>query len=328
MFRRRNENLPYTIGILLSLFVHIAGIVVSIVVLESRRAEASLAPQVFTVTLEGGEKLGGISQVPKSSEKQKVLPDVPNEASVPESEPEPEPEQAAEETEAPVEAKKIESPTAIEELEKKKQEEELKKKKAEEQKRKEAEAKKNKEAEAKRKKAEEKKRKAAEAKKKREQEKKRKAEEAKKKKEAEERAKRDRDRKLAEAIKRAANRYEGESANAGGQGFGAARTGGKGMGGGTLESLEFISYRNELESHIKSGWHWLPGAKRLNAVVRVNILPTGAIQNATIVKSSGRDDFDDSILRAVYKASPVPPAPSHLYKRFQDVRITFDSHQN
>lgn len=312
MQRQQNKTTSYLIGILLSLFAHVACVVIAVVALENKSAQAVLAPEVFTVTLEPGEKLGGINQVPKEGAKaQKVLPDAPPAADEPVKKAEPA-------------AKKIEAPTAVEDIEKKKQDEQ-KKKEAELKKKQEAE-KKRKEVEAK-KREDEKRKKEAEAKK-READQKRKEEAAKRKREEEARAKAERDRKLRQAIERSASRYEGESTNAGGEGFGAARTGGSGMGGGTLESIEFISYRNALEAHIKGGWHWLPGAQQLRAIVRVTILPTGAIQNAAILQSSGRDDFDDSILRAVYKASPVPPAPAHLYKRFQDVRITFDSHQN
>ena len=97
------------------------------------------------------------------------------------------------------------------------------------------------------------------------------------------------------------------------------------MGGGTLASLEFITYRNKLEDHIKRGWHWLSSSEQLVAQVVVYILPTGVVRDAQIVQSSGRSDFDESALRAVFKASPVPPAPEGLYDKFREVRITFDS---
>ena len=120
--------------------------------------------------------------------------------------------------------------------------------------------------------------------------------------------------------------YSGESANAGGSGFGAANLGGKGMGGGTLASAEFIAYMNALEHHIKSNWRWgLPTPRVLRAQVLIFILPNGVVKSANISASSGNQKFDDSVLRAVHKASPVPPASPKLYQRFREVRITFDS---
>jgi colicin import membrane protein len=303
--RSKPEGISYFVGFLGSFFAHLVGVIFVIGVLEHRAAQASKPQEVFTVSLEGGEKLGGISQVPKSKKKQ--VPSAIPEKKVAKKEPKPE----------PIVKKKaqVESPTVVENLEKKK--------KAALKKKKEAEQKKKKEAKRKRKlaakKRAEKAKKAAEAK-----------EAAKQRERRKIQAKKDREKKLQEAISRArnnTNNYQGESANAGGQGFGAAKLGGKGMGGGTLESLQFIAYRNQLEDHIKGGWHWLAGGDRLKVQVLVMILSDGQIQSARITSASGRDDFDKSVLRAVYKASPVPVAPKALYDRFREVRITFDSHQ-
>jgi colicin import membrane protein len=185
------------------------------------------------------------------------------------------------------------------------------------------------------------------AKKKAEKEAKEKAEkEAKAKAEAEKKAKAEREKELKKAIEQAKNRaaagtgagntaevaggqgaksnYLGESANVGGEGFGAAKLGGKGMGGGTLANVEFVAYRNALERHIKGGWHWITGADRLIAQVLVNIDKDGKITSATIVVSSGSVPFDESVLRAIRKASPVPAAPEHLYEQFKSIRMTFD----
>ena len=280
-------------GFLASLVAHLLGAVVVIMVLESTAARAARPPEVFTVTLEGGTKLGGVDTVPKViGKKPKALP----------NQHEPTKEEKAVKPKA---EKKLTAPSVVDDVEKKRKEKELAKKAAE----------KKKEAEAK-KKAESKKKQAELAKKRAEEEK------AKKKAQEEERKKR-----LDEAISRAKTRYEGESYNAGGEGLGAAALGGQGMGGGTAASLEFVAYGNQLKEHIKSGWRWLAGQEQLQAQVLVNILPSGVIQDASIARSSGNRKFDDSVLRAVYKSSPVPPAPARLYSHFKEVRITFDSHQ-
>ena len=95
---------------------------------------------------------------------------------------------------------------------------------------------------------------------------------------------------------------------------------------GTLQSLEFVAYTQALKNHIKSQWHWMPTATRFVAQVQITILPSGVVQDARIVSSSGSGNFDDSVLRAVYKSSPVPLPPQNLYQQFREVRITFDSH--
>lgn len=296
-----SESPSFIEGAVVSFILHVLLIVIAVIALETNDAIAVKRPQVYTVTIEGGKKLGGVSQVPKKgsakSEKKSVQPDKAT--------------------------KKIEKPSVVEEREKKKAEE--KKKNEAEKKRKALEEKKKKQkAESERKKKQEEKRKAEEAKKKAERDKKA-AEEAAARKVEQERA--NREKLLEEARQKALERSQGESANAGGVGVGAASLGGKGFGGGVLQSPEFIAYRNALESHIKSGWHWVRGNKRLQVQVVMRILPEGALTGIELVESSGNAAFDDSVLRAVYKASPVPVPPESVYEHFRFLRITFDSHE-
>ncbi len=299
---RHAEAVPFFIGILFSLISHLLGVILFLALVEQREAAATRAPEVFSVTLEGGEVLGGTSQAPKPNlkEDKKVLPHVPRE----------EESKAEESTEKKEAEKKLETPSVVEDpqkiLEERKRKEEAEKKKVELEK----------------KKIEEEKKKKEEAKKKADEAKKKKEELAKK-----EQERKLRNKKLQDAIKNAARRYEGESADAGGTGFGAARLGGKGMGGGTLQSAEFIAYQSELKRHIKSGWHILPGKDKLRAQVLLSMLPDGTVRNAEVVGSSGSAPFDESALRAVYKASPLPVPPQGLYEQFREVRITFDSEE-
>ena len=307
MGSNRQKDVNFMYGFWTSMFVHVFFFAFTIVVLENQAANAPKPQEVFTVTLEGGERLGGINQVPpdeqqRSAPKEQVL------EGDPEPEPEPEPETAQ---------KQIEAPTALEE--KRKEEE---KKEKEELKKKEDAEKKKAEDLKKKKEAEEKKKEEAEARKKAAEEKKRSDEEAKKKAASDKKA---RDQKFNEMIRRAKGGYAGESYDAGGRGIGAAALGGKGMGGGQLASLEFIAYRNQLENHIKKGWSWIQTGDNLVAQVQIVIEKDGTIRHVSIAAPSGNARFDDSVTRAVYKASPVPPPPARLYDRFREVRITFDT---
>lgn len=306
MRKTAQEKLAYFIGILTSFVVHLVLAVLAIVAFERSAATASRPVEIFTVTLEGGERLGGITQIPKADAKEVKPPEI-------DALPEDEPEDGSEEEDSGSDTeKKLESPSVVEDpeavLAKKRAEEEAKKKEEADKKRKEEEAKK--------KAAEEKRKKAEAEKKKKEEEKKAKA-----------RERRRRKKRLADAAKRFRTGYQGESYDAGGTGFGAARTGGSGMGGGTLASVEKIAYQAELQEHVKAGWRWLPGGKRLRARIRVGILPSGIIQSVRIEQSSGNANFDDSVVRAVRKASPVPPPPEKYYGDFSDVRFWFDSHE-
>ena len=331
MSQSQQTKSSYSWGVVISLFIHVFFAACGLVSFEGQSSTFVAPPtEIFSVTLEGGEKLGGISQLPQveNAGKAPLAPLINTE----QSEPAPEPKNESQDKKL-----KIESPTAIEDDSRIREEEERKRKEAKEK------------AEREKKLAEEKKKK--EEKEKAEKEKaeaekkaKEKAEkEAKEKAEAEKKAKEAREKELKKALENAKNKaesgsgtaktgpksnYLGESANAGGEGFGAAKLGGHGMGGGTQASIEFIAYRNALEKHIKSGWRWITGTNKLTNTILIKIEPTGKIESAVILTPSGNKFFDESALRAIIKSSPVPEPPASLYQQFKEVRITFDSADN
>lgn len=125
-------------------------------------------------------------------------------------------------------------------------------------------------------------------------------------------------------LQQATQRYLGESTDAGGKGFGAAKLGGNKMGGGVVRPPEFFVYQQLLKRHVKGGWTWFDTSAELVAQVTFAISERGELSNIVLAKSSGNSGFDDSVLRAVRKASPVPPPPASVYEFFKEVRITFD----
>lgn len=126
-------------------------------------------------------------------------------------------------------------------------------------------------------------------------------------------------------LQAALQRYLGESSDAGGKGFGAARVGGTGMGGGVVRPPEFFVYEKIVRSKIKEAWRWYDVNSTLITVISFDIEPDGVIKNIRLVKSSGESSYDESVLRAAAKASPLPPPPRSVYEQyFKSVRITFD----
>lgn len=314
------KDTSFRTGILVSFLGHLIIAVGAFLLFANRLSNAAELTPVYTVTLEGGTKLGGVSQVPKDSKKKELL-------TPPTSEPV-ETEKETAKAKQKAERAKVEAQKKLDQDLIRLEKEKAAKKKREEAKRRQAEK-------EKKRKAEEKKRKEAEAKKKAEQErlaklKKKKQEAERRKKEAAKKKlldKKNREARFADTLRKARQKaYQGESANAGGEGFGAASLGGQGTGGGTLASAEFIAYMNALENHIKSGWRWgLSSRRSLIAKVSMQISRNGDILRAKIVKASGNSQFDDSVIRAVRKSSPVPRAPARLYSKFREVSITFDS---
>lgn len=323
-------NFGFLTGVFISLLAHLIVLTIALLVLEHSSHRAWAKSEVFTVTLEGGPRLGGISQAPEegAGKRKKVLPIHTPAEDVDKGKPEQREtiedkirDQSTPPPFQPVPERKLTSPSVVEDPEKV-----LALRRAEEQKR--ALQEKQKREEEKKKRDEERKKKQQqEEEKQKEQERLKKLEEKQKEEQEKKKHEKRRDLSIQAAIKAAQNRYKGESADAGGgEEFGAAKHGGKGMGGGTPVGAEFLAYRNELNRHIKSGWHWLPGGPRLTARILIVILPSGEIQKFDILQSSGNESFDESALRAIEKASPVPAPPQALYEAFfHQVTLTFDS---
>jgi colicin import membrane protein len=316
-------------GLVLSFILHSLGIGLSLLVFSRAHANLEKDPVVFTVTIEGGEVLGGVGKVPtkgKETEKLKkgLTPEEALEVKQKKEEvlKEKEVEQKKEEVKTePVPEKELEKPSLVEEVAKRKLEKELQDKKIEEEKKK-IEDKKVEEQKKKEKEEEKKKKIEEDQKKKIQEEIKNKQKEA----EAKEKEKKDRDKRLSDLARQIKSKqYEGESVNAGGEGFGAARLGGQAGGGGTLAPYAKVAYQNELQEHVKAGWRWMLRTDRLRTLVRVKIEANGNIADVRIEQSSGNSNFDDSVVRAVRKASPVPAPPKEFFNDFSDVRFWFDS---
>ncbi len=225
---------------------------------------------IYSVTVEAGQNLGGVSQVAKDDKKTPLAPH----KKVAKEEKEDPKVKAAEKTKA--EKEKKEKEKAEISLKEKQKEEKLKKEKELEKKKQAA----KKEADA-----------AAE---------------------------------LNKQLEKAMQRYKGESTDAGGKGFGAGALGGKGMGGGVLLPPEALAYRDALKEAIKEGWRWYDTNSALVTTVVFDIAENGVISQVSVSTSSGNREFDDSVLRAIYKASPVPAPPEKVYQYFKRVRMVFD----
>ncbi|MGI6680798.1 MAG: cell envelope integrity protein TolA [Bdellovibrionota bacterium] len=341
----------FVAGLILSVCAHLslfllAALRISNVKLEHKINEPMV---VYSVSIEGGKRLGGIAQVSKTGKKEPLVPYKNVEstnAPAPKLEASGKAEVSIKDT-AKEEAEK-KAKALKEQAEKEKAEISLREEKAKEEKRLQEEKAKKAKAEAERQ-AKEKAAKEEAAK-----------QEAAKKEAAKKEAERQAREQASKATKGASNkntsnknarpdgvvggtgtgsgtanldtklqkalqRYLGESSDAGGVGFGAAKvTGGDGMGGGVVRPPEFFEYKDVLVKHIKANWNWFDTSKPYKAQVQMSIDPKGNITKHSITTSSGNGRFDQSLLRAIEKSSPVPAPPSNVYEFFKDVRVIFD----
>lgn len=106
-------------------------------------------------------------------------------------------------------------------------------------------------------------------------------------------------------------------------GVSSAGEGGEGAGDARVNA-----YYREIWLRIRAQWA-LPGGmlprEPLESVISIVILRTGAIVEAKFEKTSGNRYFDESAMKAVQKANPLPPMPAWLNGNSLNVGIRFHS---
>ena len=122
---------------------------------------------------------------------------------------------------------------------------------------------------------------------------------------------------------------KGQPLSAGsGEGLGAQSLGKGGVGGdGVLKSVEYIRYVNYMQATLKGNWAWAGPKRNLKALVRFGVKENGEITGVKIVQSSGDPLYDESVLRAVRKSSPLTAPPENHRKEFADVEYSFQPDQ-
>jgi TonB family protein len=85
-------------------------------------------------------------------------------------------------------------------------------------------------------------------------------------------------------------------------------------------------YAAVAEEHIKGNWRFarIGGSRNLVVQVEVEIDATGRIVGSRILRSSGREDFDHSALRAVEDTRQLPEPPS---ARIRTLIVDFNLHE-
>jgi len=103
-----------------------------------------------------------------------------------------------------------------------------------------------------------------------------------------------------------------------------ASTGGASSG---VMSIKFKIYYNLLWQRIRSVWvlpeEALGGKKNLETIIAIRIARDGQIEDIQFEKKSGNPYLDESALRAIKKANPLPPLPSDIEGDTFDVGVRF-----
>ena len=110
---------------------------------------------------------------------------------------------------------------------------------------------------------------------------------------------------------------------------GAVETGETGTGGASsgFMSIKHKMYYNLIWQRIRSAWVLSEGAlggkKDLETIIAIRIGKDGRIEDIQFEKKSGNAQLDESALRAIKKANPLPPLPPGFEGDKFDVGVRF-----
>lgn len=110
---------------------------------------------------------------------------------------------------------------------------------------------------------------------------------------------------------------------------GAIETGEAGTGGASsgFMSIKHKMYYNLIWQRIRSAWVLpegaLGGKKDLETIIAIRIAKDGRIEDIQFEKKSGHPQLDESALRAIKKADPLPPLPPGFEGDKFDVGVRF-----
>jgi len=87
---------------------------------------------------------------------------------------------------------------------------------------------------------------------------------------------------------------------------------------------EFDQYLEQARKRVEANWKYPGKSENLQAAVKFNLDRAGRVSDLELTSSSGRKEFDASVLEAVRSASPFPPLVSILKKsEVREVQMNF-----
>lgn len=90
----------------------------------------------------------------------------------------------------------------------------------------------------------------------------------------------------------------------------------------TNDSPELIAYRLMVNQRIQSHWEWNREVSGQRVKLILSIAADGKVSNVRILKSSGEEVFDESVLAAIEHSSPVPPPPQAILDQVKDLQLS------
>ena len=141
----------------------------------------------------------------------------------------------------------------------------------------------------------------------------------------------EREVKSEQHLDRALSKLESSAADtreeAGPSSGGGLAGGGLGYGGGIPGGTAMQIYQMQVESLIKSNWHYpvaMDNQKDREAILLLMVKRDGAVLSFRFDKKSQNVLFDESVLKAVERSNPLPPFPESLRRSHEEIVIRFN----
>jgi colicin import membrane protein len=117
----------------------------------------------------------------------------------------------------------------------------------------------------------------------------------------------------------------GGGAGSGGPGGSGPGGGVDGLGGG-ISRVRLQAYQDRVREKVAEAWI-LPmpreEARKLQATAFLMVSREGQVARLQIIQTSGNPLFDDSLMRAIKQASPLPPLPEDYQGTFLEIEMRF-----
>ena len=133
------------------------------------------------------------------------------------------------------------------------------------------------------------------------------------------------EQRLSAAIERIRKNIEGNARQLGQTAVTQQGREARSSGDGRVQGLAFLMYTEQVKQRVKESWIVTQTKTGLKVVVQFGVRPSGDIIDVEMVRSSGNYTFDQSALRAVHNANPLPPPPQEYQQEFinQKVKVAF-----
>lgn len=93
------------------------------------------------------------------------------------------------------------------------------------------------------------------------------------------------------------------------------------------KEIQYKTYHDQVYRQVRGNWIQPPelemGGQGRMTVVSITLLPDGRIVKSYIEESSGDPRFDQSVMRAILKSSPLPPPPIGLEEQKYELGLRF-----